>query len=115
MTFHNGQMDGIPGGELSVTEHRPLGALDDGAIYWKNVIHKTQQRVEGGLDRLPATDCHVAVQNFLKCFCVCDQPLAVAEQARHALLGVGLMRVGRADQVHGDVGVNQDHCVLSPR
>lgn len=83
MLDHDGEMDSIAGRGSAVTENDLFGALNRFSVDWENIIDDVRQRVEGKLDIVVTPDRRVAVKNFLKNFCVCNQPLSLAYQTFH--------------------------------
>src|SRR5579859_8026154 len=81
----------------------------------EDLIDNAEQSVECRLDRVPAVDGHVAMQNLLQNFGIGDQALAVIHQLFEPSLGVTLVRVRRSHKIHGDVGIDQNHgCAPDP-
>ena len=54
-------------------------------------------------------DRHVAVQDLLQDFGVGDEPLAAGDALFQQAPGRLLVRMSGADQVHGDVRIDEDH------
>jgi hypothetical protein len=83
MLGHDGEMNSVAGREPLITENNLFGALDRFSVDWENIINDVRQRVEGELDIVVTSDRRVTVKNFLKNFCVCNQPLPLAYQTFH--------------------------------
>ncbi len=107
--LHYGQVDGVAGGHLFVAQNNLFGALGCGVVDREDLVDDAEQGVEGWLDGVTAVDGGVAVEDFLEDFGVGYQALAVADQFFQQLLRVGFVWVGRTDQVHRDIGVDQKH------
>ena len=75
----------------------------------QDAVDHAEQQVECGLDGLAAPDGRVAVADLLEHFGVGQQHLSRRDGAFEQALRIQLVRVGGADEVHRDVGVEQDH------
>jgi len=115
MLFHHGQVHRVARGKASVPEDDLLGALDDGAIHGENFIDDAKQGIECRLNRVAAVESNVAMQYLLQHFGIGDQALALAQQLLDPSLRVDLVRMGGAHQVHGNIGINQNHDYRSAR
>ena len=75
------------------------------------VVHRiddSEQSVERRLNSVLTFDCRVAVQNLLQYLGIGNEAPALSNAAFEQPLGIDLVRMGRAHQVHRDVGVDQD-------
>jgi len=75
----------------------------------QDLVNDAEQGVEGWLDGVTAVDGDVAVQDLLQHFGVGHQALAVADQFFEQSLRVAFVGMGRADEVHRDIRVDQNH------
>ena len=69
------------------------------------------QTIRRSANLLPfaAVDGGVTVQDFLQNFGVGYQALALADQLFQQSLGIALVGMGRSDQVHRNIRVDQNH------
>ena len=109
LNLHCGQMYCVSSREAFLTQHDSLGSLDCRLIHRKYFIYDSQQSIERGLNRIGPLNRHIAVKYFLQHFRVGHQPLSRVYQFLQPTLGIGFMRMGSADKVHGNVGVDKDH------
>lgn len=109
MLLHDRQMQGVSGGEPRIAKDDFLGALRGRTFDGINHIGYSEKRVEGRLNGVPAIYGNVAVQNFLKHFRVRDQALTIADKTLQKSLRIRLVWMGRTDQVHRNVGIDQNH------
>ncbi len=91
-----------------VFQHDLLGPLHRPAIDWQHLIRDAQQRIKRWLNRVAALDGNIAMKNFLQHLGVGHQALAVADEFLQQPLGIDFVRMRRAHQVHGDVGIYQN-------
>jgi len=113
MMFHDGEMDGVASGKLPVPKDNLLGTLGNAPINRQHLIDNTEERIKRWLDSIAAVDCNVAMQDLLKHFGVRNQALAVTDQLLEPSLRVALVRMSGADQIHRNIGVDQNHCCSS--
>ena len=102
-------MHGISGRQSSIAKHNLLGTLDNSPVNRENFIDNVKNCIEGRLDILMPVHCAVSVEDFLEDFCVRNQTLTLAYQPFQQPLRIGLVQVGRARQIHGDIGVHKNH------
>src|SRR6266404_1939421 len=102
-------MQGIACGHLWIAHHDLLCTLRSSLIHGENLVDNIKQGIECGLDRIPAVDRGIAVQNLLKHLCVGYKPLAIADELLQHPLSVCFVRMRRTDQVHRNIRVNEDH------
>jgi len=107
--FHDRKMNGVARGKLLVANYDFLRALGDDSIYGQHLIDNSKQRTEGRLNRLSPVNGHEAMQYLLEHFGVGDETLAIAGQLLEPTLGVGLVRMRAADEIHGNIGVDENH------
>lgn len=107
--LHHGQVQRVPCGQARVAQHDSPGAVDVGKLYSENLIDDTQERVEGGLDRVSSVDGDIEVEDFLEHLDVRDEPLCVCEQPLQRHPRVAFVGVLCPHQVHRDVRVEEDH------
>ncbi len=87
--------------DISSSQHIPLF---DG----ENFVHDVPNYLECGLDRLSLSNRRIPVQNLLKHLCIGDQMLPGKDNVLQKQFGVAFVRVGRPNEVHWDVRVNED-------
>ncbi len=109
MPFHNGEMHGIACGEMPTSENNFFRTLNMCALYSQHLIRQSQQGVECGLNRVAAIDGSIAMENFLQHFGVSNQALALAHQFFEPSLCVASMGVRGTDEIHRNVGIDEDH------
>jgi len=71
-----------------MAENNLLGALDGGLVDRKNLIRDSQQCIERGLNEISAANGDITMNNLLENFRVCDQTLAITDQALQEALRV---------------------------
>ena len=115
MLFHDGEMDSVTRRQPSMSQDNLLGTLGGGPCNVKNLIDDAEQSVERRLDGVPAVDGDIPMQDLLQDLGVGDEALAVIDQLFEQSLGVALVRVRRAHEIHGDVRIDQNHsCAPDP-
>jgi len=107
--LHHGDVDRVASRETGRPEHDGPCALCILVGDGEDFVDHAEQGVAGRLDRIPAIDRDVAVQDFLEDLGVGHEALALGDQPLERSLRVGLVGVGRTDEVHRDVGVDEDH------
>ena len=115
MPFHDGKVESITRRQPPVPQYNLLGALGIGPRNVKHLVDDAEQSVEGRLDGVPAVNGDVPMQNLLQHLGVGHQALAVVHQLFEPSLRIALVGVRRAHQIHGDVGIDQNHgCAPDP-
>lgn len=109
MMFHDGEMHGIPCRQLPMPQDNLFRTFGDGPIHGQHLIDDAEQGVKRRLDCVAAVDGNVAVQDLLKHFGIRNEALPVADQFLEQALRVALMRMRRTNEIHRDVGVDQNH------
>jgi len=109
MLFHDGEMHGITRRQPSMTEYNLFRALGHCPIDSQHLIDNPQQGIEGWLNGFAVVNGYVAVQNLLQDLSIRNQTLAVADQRFQQLLRVALVTMRSSHQIHGDIGVDEDH------
>ena len=74
----------------------------------KNLVNDVQTNLEGWSDGFPFVDCRVPMQDLLQHFRVGDQSLPRRDKAFQQNLRLRLVRMRRADEVHRDIGIDED-------
>jgi len=115
MFFHDGQVDRIACGDAGMPQDDLFGSLSGGAVDSKHFIGNSKQSVKRRLYRFASIDGHVSMHDFLKHLSVCHQALALADGLLKKPSRVGLVGMGRANQIHWDIGVDEDHGRARPR
>jgi len=95
--------------EAFLTQHDPLGSLDNRLIHREYFIDDSQQCIERRLDRIRTMNGRIAVEYFLEHFGVGHQSLSSVHQFLEPAPGIGFVRMGGAHQIHGNVGINKGH------
>ena len=115
MLFHDRQVDGLARRQPAMPEDNLFGPLGRGARNVKHLIDDPEQSVERRLDGVPAVNGDVPMQYLLQDLGVGDEALAVIDQLFEQTLGVALVGVRRAHEVHGDIRIDQNHgCAPAP-
>src|SRR5712692_3770321 len=86
-----------------------LGLYHVGLLNAEDLIHAGAQRIEGWLDRVAASNGHVAVQDLSKHFSVGHEALALAGEPFEKPLGINLVWVVGAHQIHQHVRIDENH------
>ncbi len=92
-----------------MAEEHGTCAIDRLEIDREHFVHQTQERVESGLNGVAPSYRSVSMQNFLEYLGIRHQTLLIGDAALENLLSVALVRVGGTHEVHGNVGVYEDH------
>ncbi len=114
LLLHDGEMESIARRHMGAPEDNFLGALHCRYVHGEHLIDNSEQGIKRRLNGIPAIDSGVSVQDFLENFGIGDEAFAVADQPFKEALRVGLVRMVRADQVHRDIGIDEDHGFVSP-
>jgi hypothetical protein len=115
MLFHDGYVQSVAGGHLWTSHEDVLGPICRGGINGLYLIDNSKQGIECGLDCVATVDRDVTVQDFLEHLGVCNQAFAIADEFFDQSLRVSFVRMRGADQVHGNVRVDENHeCVPVP-
>jgi hypothetical protein len=109
--LHYGEMQGVSGGQVPVTQDDLFGTFHSREIYSKNFIDDGEQCVKSRLYRVGAVNGDVTVKNFLQDFGICNQSLPFTDQLFEPPLSIALMPVRHANQIHRYVGIDQNHDV----
>jgi hypothetical protein len=92
-----------------------LRAFRRGPINGQHLIGNAEQSVERRLDGIAAVYGDIAMQDFLQDLGIGNQALPVGDQVFEQSLRVGLVRMRCANELHGDIGVDQNQgCVPAP-
>ena len=109
LAFHDRHMEGIARRQPPIPENDRLGAIDGGEIDREHLVDNTEEGIERRLDGIAAIDRHVPMKNFLDHFRVCHQSLAIGNGVLEDSLGIHFPRVRAANEIHRDVGIDEDH------
>src|SRR6267143_45959 len=109
MVFHDGQMHSITRRHFLMPHDNFLCALGCGQINGQHLVGNTEQGVERRLDGVPTIDSDVAVQYLLQDLGIRNQALSIANQLFEQSLRVGLVRMRRANEIHRNVRIDQNH------
>jgi hypothetical protein len=106
---HDRHVQRAPRRNTGRAKQNALGRLHVLHLDRMDYVDHAGECVEGGLDGFASVDGGVAVQDLLEHLGVRYQPPFVTDRALQQTLRVALVGMGSSDQVHGDVGVDQDH------
>ena len=109
MLLHYRYMNGISRGQSPVFQHNLLGAFHCIAGDRQDLVYNRKHGIKGGLDCLAAVDGDIAVQDFLQGFRIGYQALARTDEFFQPPLSIYFVLMRRADQIHGNIGIDQDH------
>lgn len=113
MTLHDSHVDRIAGRQPPVAEEPP-GSLDIGEVDWQHRVGDPEQDLERRLDGLAPVDRHVAVEYLLEDLRIGDEPLLLDDDPLQELSRSCLVGVIGSDEIHRDVGVDEDHGGVGP-
>jgi len=108
MALHHGDVDGVARRHQRAVLCDLTGPQDVRLLDSKNIVNDVQNYLEGWPDGLPFADCRVPMQDLLQHFRVSDQPLSRRDKALQQNLSLTLMRMWSADEVHRDIGIDED-------
>jgi hypothetical protein len=106
---HDRDVNGVPRGQALVAAQDPAGALDVDHLDRIDDIDDRKEDVEGRIDIARSMDRDEAMQDLLQDLCVGAQDLAVRDRVFEKAPGRGFVGMVRADQVHRDIRVDEDH------
>jgi hypothetical protein len=109
MTLHHRQVKCIPRRQAQGSEHDSFCPFDIGRLDGEDLIDYSEKSIEGRLDRVAPFDGDVPMQDLLKRFDVCHEPLTLRNATFQDVLGVPLVRVRCPHEVHGDVRIDENH------
>jgi hypothetical protein len=109
LAFHDCDVKGIARRQPAIPEDDRLGAIDGTEIDGEYLVDNTEEGIERRLDGITAVDRHVPMQDFLEHFRVRHQSLAIGDRVLEDSLGIDFPSVRAADEVHRDVGIDEDH------
>jgi hypothetical protein len=112
--LHDREMYGITRRHLPIPQDNLFRALCDRPINRQHLIHYAKQSVERGLDCVATVDSDVTVQDLLENLGVRNQTPALADRFFEQSSRVALVGMRSANQVHGNIRVDQNHCALVP-
>src|ERR1041385_7000841 len=107
--LHDGEVHGVTCGQGRASLKQVLRRKDVVLLDGKNVVDDVAQRNERRLDGLASIDENVAVQDLLEDLAAGHQAPSSADQPLKNALRGDLVGMVRAEKVHGDVGVDEDH------
>ncbi len=108
MLFHNCNMDRVTRRQPLVSEDNRFRAFHRTDIDRQHLVDDPAQSIECQLNGIAPVDRNIAVQDFLKHFSICNQALALTDQLFKPTLSVDFVRMGCSDQIHRNVGVDQN-------
>ena len=109
MLQHYGDMHCVTRREFPIPQDNLLRAFHNCLINGQQLIDGSKQCVENRLDCIAAVNGHVAMQNFLEHLGIRDQSLSVCDQPLQQSLRICLVHVRRADKVHWNIGIDENH------
>lgn len=83
--------------------------LHIGARDREGLVRNTDEYIQRALNQVLAPDGDIAVQDLVEHFRTRHQPFLRYSSIFQEPLRVRLVRMRRSDQIHGDVGVDEDH------
>lgn len=92
-----------------MTVEHGSGAVDSFKIDREHFVHEAQKCIEGRLDGVAPIDRGVPVQNFLQDLGIRHQTFLIGDATLEKLLSLALVRVHTTHEIHGNVGVYEDH------
>lgn len=84
-------------------------SFHDDLIDRQHQIDNAEQSIERGLNGIRSVDSNVTVQDLLQHLGIGDQALPLANQFLEQPLRIALVGVRRTNQIHGNIGVDQNH------
>ena len=102
-------MQGISGGKTVDRRDQSPGCSDFSHPVSEYVINYSVQAIEGGSYGFKTPYRRVSVKNLLVDFHVSDEAFACAHQLGKKRHDTILVWMWRADQIHRDIGVNENH------
>jgi len=109
MLLHHGEVHRVACRHLLISQDNLLRTFCNYPVHRQHFIHHPEQSVKSRLDGVPAVDGNVTVQNLLKHLRIGDQSLAVRDHSFQQSLSVRLVHVRRADKIHWDIGIDENH------
>ncbi len=97
-----------------MAEEHGARAVDGFEIDWKHLVHQAEERIEGGLDGVSPVYRGIPVQDLLQNLGIGHEALLVGDATLENPLSVALVGMHGAHEVHGNVGVDEDHPWLPP-
>ena len=113
VALHHGKMECIARGQPSVPEDYGLGSLHRHKIDREDLVHDAKKRLERWMYRLATFNRRVPMKDLLHNLRIRYELLSLVDQPFQEPSCVLFVRVGRAHQVHRDIGVDENH--HSPR
>jgi hypothetical protein len=114
VTPHQRQMQSIAGREALAREQELLGTLEVGKLDREDLVHHSEKSVEGGLNPLPLAQGIITVKDFLQNLGIGDQSLAGHRGSLEEALRSLAVGMRTANDIHGDVRVDEDHSRTPP-
>ena len=108
MALHHSDVDGVPRRHRRAVLRDLTGPQDVRFLDSKNIVNDVQHNLEGWSDGFPFADCRVPMQDLLQHLRVSNQSLSGRDEAFQQNLRLTLMRMWRADEVHRDIGIDED-------
>ena len=107
--FHNGEMYSVTSRQLPISKNNLFCTFHCDTVHTQHFIDDSKQGIESRLDCVAAIYRHIAVQDLLQRFGIGHESLSAGNQLFKQPLCVGFMRVRRANKIHRNVGINQNH------
>lgn len=115
MSFHDCEVKRVARGQPTASQDDRFRPVDSTGVDGKHFVDDSQQRVEGGLDRIAPIDGDVAVKDLLQHLGVGHESCPLGDVSLEQPLRVSLVRMRSSDEVHRNVGVDEDHRSLDSR
>ena len=96
-------MHGVTSRHLPVPRDNFFGALRCSQINGQYLIGDAKQSAKGRLNSIAAIYSAIPMQSLLKNPGICNQAPSVGDEIFEQPPSVGLLRMRRADEVHGDI------------
>ncbi len=107
--LHDGKVNGVARRQALVAQNYLLRALDKRLLDWQDIIHDSQKRIECGLDGIPTAYGSITMEYLLEDFRIGDQSFSFCKALFDKLPAIHFVLMERADQVHGDIGIDKNH------
>jgi hypothetical protein len=108
VVLHHSYVQGVTGRETGAGEHEILGEENIGLVHRKHSIDRCRQDVKGWLDPLAEIGRAVAVKDLVKDLGARRQSAPLDKHSFDCALGVDLMWMLAADEIHRNVRVEED-------
>jgi len=115
VALHDGEVYGVPSGEVEGTEDNLPGALHVGRSDGEHFIDNAEQRIERRLNPVAPLNGDISMEDLLQDFRVGYETPSVEHTALEELLRVRFVNVRSTHEIHRDVGIDEDQSSTYPR